>query len=307
MDKDHADSIAITKILDKLQIKADYTGKSKALYRCPISKEQKPRFWVYFKTNTWYDYTLSIGGDLRDFAFQYLKYTAEANTPADVTRWISNLNNERFCTLQPGNNSGEEISGTAQTVLSIKSAAPIGFIGLIRYLESLGIPVSTAQRFTKELKVFNRTTGRTFIALGVKNESDGYQLHNPLFNGFIHPGGITFFRGTNPKSRQIHVFKNIFDFLSVLAHLNRETWEHDTIILHESSNVVIAAPYIKNYSYKALYSWMDNDKAGRQAAMLLSELLKAEPALRHIKMNAMYAPHKNVSEWHRNNLPLKGI
>lgn len=56
---DHANTIAISKILDKLNIRPVKVGKSKALYKSPISKESEPSFWVY-EDNEWYDHGLSI-------------------------------------------------------------------------------------------------------------------------------------------------------------------------------------------------------------------------------------------------------
>lgn len=297
MDKSHADSIAISEILDKLQIQPEHIGNAKALYRSPISKEKQPSFWVYFKTNTWYDYAIPAGGDLQEFACRYLKFTGEAHTPADVMRWTVNMSGNRLPFADTDNNV-LSFSKSDAPVLIGKSAEHIRFMGLIRYLEGLGIPVSLACRYAKELKVFNRKTGKTFIAIGVLNENGGYNLYNPFFNGSIAPYGITFFRGASPRSRNIHVFKNIFDFLSVLTRLGYQAWEHDTIILHANSNAQLAAPYVRNYGYKAMYTWMDNDESGRKATAILHGFLLSQPGLVHLKMNRVYEDFHSVNAWH---------
>lgn len=297
MDKDHADSIAISKILDKLQIKPLRIGKSKALYRSMIAKEKLPSFWVYFKTNTWYDYGIPAGGDLNELAWRYLKSTGEAYTPVDVQRWIANMSSDRLSSEQidQGIFATSKVDGP---VLTVKSLEQIRFIGLIKYLEGLGIPVSLANRYAKELKVHNRKTGKTFIAIGVANEDGGYELRNPFFNGFIQPRGISFFRGMHPPSRGIHIFKDVFDFLSVLSQLDCQAWEHDTIVLHGHSNAAFAAPYIQHYGYKTMYSWMDNDAAGHRATSILHGFVKSQPGLVHLKMNRVYEEFTSVNAWH---------
>lgn len=191
MDKDHANSIAITKILDKLQIRPLHVGRTKALYRSPISKEKQPSFWLYFKTNTWYDYGIPSGGDLAELVWRYLKFTGEAYTPVDVQRWIANMAKDGPSSQQ----LDEKISAASKIdspILTIKSMEPLKFKGLIKYLEGLGISEPLASRYAKELKVHNRKTGKTFIAIGVPNEDGGYELHNPVFTGFIQPRGVTF-------------------------------------------------------------------------------------------------------------------
>lgn len=297
MDKDHAKTIAISRILDKLNIQPEYVGKSKALYRSPFSKEREHSFWVYFKENSWYDYAIPAGGNLEDFSQRYLKFTGEGHTPVDVSRWIANLADDRFSYPQVSNDvfSSDQ---TSNPVLQLKSVGQIRLTGLVRYLENLGIALPLAQRYAKELKLFNRNSGRTFIALGVRNESDGYELHNPFFNGCIQPRGITFFRGATSPSHGVHVFKNIFDFLSVLTCLDCDRWEHDTILLHASSNAQLAAPYVQNYGYKTMYSWMDNDFAGQKATSTLHSFVKNQPNLVHLKMNRVYEEFSSVNAWH---------
>ncbi|MCF0075208.1 hypothetical protein LZD49_32295 [Dyadobacter sp. CY261] len=297
MDKDHADSIAISEILDKLQIQPQHSGKAKALYHSPFSKEKQPSFWVYFKTNTWYDYAIPAGGDLHELAWRYLRFAGEAYTPVDVERWIVNMARGGLLTEQLDKSifPPNEVDGP---FLTAKSVEQIRFIGLIKYLEGLGIPLSLARRYATELKVFNHKTGKTFIAIGIENENGGHELRNPFFNGFVQQRGITFFRGKPPRSSGIHVFKDIFDFLSVLTQLDCQAWEHDTIILHANSNAALAAPYIQHYDYKTLYTWMDNDPAGQSTTNVLHGFVRSQPGLVHLKMNRVYEDFLSVNAWH---------
>ncbi|MCF0072459.1 hypothetical protein LZD49_18395 [Dyadobacter sp. CY261] len=296
MDKAHANTIAISKILDKLNVRPLKVGKSKALYKSPICKENGPSFWVY-KDNEWYDYSLSTGGRLTDLAQRYLKFSGENDTLIDALRWIENMASDAFAYPQISKDAYEPNKG--QPTLIIRNVGDIRFTALIRYLEERKIPLTLAQRFMREVKVFNKKTGKTFLALGVKNENGGYELKNQVFSGFIRPRTITFIRGIKPRPQSIHIVKDMFDYMSLLQELAFKVWEHDTIVLNAHSCAQLAEPYIKNYGYKTMYSWMDNDYHGHRATSILNSFTKNQPGLLHLKMNRFYTDHLSVNDWHR--------
>jgi hypothetical protein len=304
MDKDHANSIAISKIMDKLNIQPKHVGKTRASYSSPFAHQQPASFWVYFKNNEWYDYGVSDGGKLTEFAERYLKITGENHTQADVLRWIENLSDDPYSSSRLAGQSN--ISNNDEPVLVIRSIDRIRFIGLIRYLQGRGIPLPLAKKYMNEIKVYNNNTGKIFLALGIKNENDGFELHNPLFNGYIQPRTITFIRGSKPHPQGIHIFKDVFDYISVLNQLDYISWEHDTILLNAISCTQLAAPYVQNYSYKTMYSWMDNDLSGQRATGIINSFTKSQPDLVHLKMNKVYEGFRSVNDWHRhkNNLAL---
>ena len=296
MDKDHANTIAISKILDKLNIRPETIGKTKALYKSPFYTGAEPSFWVY-QDNKWYDYGVSVGGTLTDFVQRYLKSTGESYTLVDALRWIANMSDDTYSFPQVPYDAHEQDEKN-DPVLTIRSVDEIQFIALIRYLEGRGIPLLLAQRYMKQVKVFNKNTGKTFLALGVKNENGGYELRNPFFNGCIRPRTITFIRGTQPGSPRIHIFKDVFDYISILTELEQRVWEHDTILLNALSCVQLAAPYILNYGYKTMYTWMDNNPVGQRATSILNSFTRNQPNLVHLKMNQVYADYLSVNEWH---------
>jgi hypothetical protein len=302
MDKDHAKTIPISNILDKLNIKPKKINQSKGLYLSPIRKVTEPSFWVYFGNNRWYDYKLSKGGDPIDFAIQFLSQSNESHTIVDALRWLQNMADDKFSV--PNIPADAVDTYSEEPVLVLRSLHSISFKGLIVYLEKLGIPLSLAQTCMKETRVFNKNTGKTFFALGVKNENGGYELINPFFTGCIKPRTITFIRGTKPQPRGIHVFKNVIDYTSLLAELEYSSFEHDTILLNSLSCAQLAVPYIQNYPYQTMHTWLDNDLAGHQATNILSKFAVTQPSLTHLKMNKVYAQFKDISEWsiHKNGL-----
>jgi len=304
MDKEHAKSISISEILGKLNIEPKKVSKNKVLYSSPLRKEKTPSFYVYPKTNSWYDYGEGVGGDLIAFVQLYLKACREAHTFTDALRWIKNMAADSYSVLSLP--LDPDVNSVNDSQLILKSKKPIQHLGLVHYLEKRGIGLGLAQKHLKEIHVHNKETGKNFFALGFANEEGGYEIRNPFFKGSFKSKAITFIRGKKPKPDGIHLFEGFMDFLSAVSDLNGQAFEEDTIVLNSVSCIKQAFSYIHNYGYKAAYTWMDNDNAGRKADIILGEFFKTEGDIRHLKMNRMYAPHKDVNAWHmhKHNLTL---
>lgn len=304
MDKEHAKTIAIRGILDKLNIQPKLFSNNKALYLSPIRNEKTPCFWVYLDSNSWYDYGLSVGGDSIEFAHQYLKHYSEAHTMIDALRWLQNMSGGGLAipVLSDDFNPREELEPT----LILKVQRPLQHIGLVRYLGKRGISSEVGKKYLKEVRVLNKTTGENFLALGFKNENDGFEFINPFLKGYLKSKTITFIRGRMPKPNGIHIFEKFMDYLTVITLLNGKGLEGDAIILNSVSLLKHALPYINNYGYTTAYTWMDNSSAGQNATDALNSFFKSQDGIGHIKMNAVYAPHKDVNAWHmhKNNLVL---
>jgi hypothetical protein len=297
MDKDHAKTIPISEILDKLNRKAHRFNQTKALYHSPLHIDEPLSFWVYSRTNRWHDYKLGKGGDLLDLAQRYLKFTKEHHTPVDALRWVTNLSSHRL--MQPVY-APIDLAGEQELVqLLFKSRQPLTYIGLVHYLEKQFIPVSIAQSYLHEIKVHNLSTKRDFLALGFKNEQGGFELKNPFFEGAIGERAISFVRGPIAKPSVIHVFQNFLDFLSILGQLPDHRLKSDVLILHSLVLLPQASAYLQDYGYRTLYSWLDNDPLGEQATQTLGAFSRTQDSLRHVSMNNVYASHPNVRTWHR--------
>ena len=304
MNIDHAKAIPMPEILAKLDRHPRRISGDKALYLSPLRNEKTPSFWVYFKTNRWYDYGESAGGDLVDFVRLYLKASKEDWTIPDALRWIRNMATNDIIIPPLQFMDKHEITDPP---LVVKSAKQIEHLALIRYLTQRHIDLNLAKDHLQEVHLENKLSGKSFFALGFKNEEGGYELRNPFFKGSTKPKTISFVRGDNPPSQHIHVFEGFMDYLSAVSRIGKDYLDGDSIILNSIACLPKAYPYIRNYGYRVAYSWMDNDKAGANASRLLSEFLKTQHDLQHIRMNNLYAPHKDVNEWHvaSNPAPVK--
>jgi hypothetical protein len=93
----------------------------------------------------------------------------------------------------------------------------------------------------------------------------GYELSSPPnFKGCISPKGITTIRSSNDTCL---VFEGFWDFLSYLAIQKIEKSKHDIAILNSVANVQKVMDFLK--SHKDIYTYLDNDDAGRKATELI--------------------------------------
>lgn len=294
MNIDHANGIPLPEILARLDLHPRRLSGNKALYSSPLRKENTPSFWVYLNTNSWYDYGAGVGGDVVSFVCHYLKSTREDHNAADALRWIRNMSGQEILVPPVGFTQSNDVNPP----LSIRSVEAIRHIALIRYLEHRRISLNVAQAHVKEVVIDNNMTGKSFFALGFKNEEGGYELRNPFFKGSTSPKTITFIRGNTHPAERIHLFEGFMDYLSIVTRFGYPYLAGDSIILNSVSALPKAYPYIKDYSYRTAYSWLDNDKAGDNAVRLLSEFIRTQKDMRYVRMNKMYALNKDVNEWH---------
>jgi hypothetical protein len=156
-----------------------------------------------------------------------------------------------------------------------------------------------------QLKLYSKKSKKHSYALGMRNENEGYDVFTPFFAGFIKRQDILFIRGTIPKPDHIHIFKNIFDYMSAVIQYNKERpFKGDSIILTSLANLTKATPFIKGYGYKSIYTWMDNNRLGKEATKSIHDFCKTENDLIHKPKNNLYARYDSVNAWHMARLGL---
>ncbi|MEJ7659598.1 MAG: toprim domain-containing protein [Hymenobacter sp.] len=255
---------------------------------------------VHIGNNVWYDFGEGKGGDSLTLVCRYLETSGEASTIVGALRWLGNMTGSRA----PINVKSVAKHIETEKGWQIKSVKPIAHLALTRYLEQRGIPLSLAQQHLKQVYAKNLQTGRSILALGLRNEEGGYELRNPFLKSSISPKTITFIRGPVPKPDSIHVFEGMMDFLSAAADCPSQQLDGGAIVLNSVSNLQDTVPYIKGYGYQNLHSWMDNDPAGEKARQALYKLARNEPDLLHQPKNVLYAPHGDVNAWRMHRLGL---
>lgn len=266
-------------------------------YLAPWRAEKTASFYVNIPRNVWYDHGEGIGGDVVAFACMILEKASQSCRVTDALEWIEKTVGGAGHIALP---RSELICSPTSAVntLELKTIAPIRHIALVRYLESRRISLTAARRIYREAWLHNHVTGKNFFALALQNEDDGYELRNPFFKGSLSPKTITFIRGQEVKPDCIHLFEGAMDYLSLLTRQDGNPLNGDAIILNSLACLKHAHGYIKNYGYRVAHSWFDNDAAGVKSRELFDAFVKTEDELAHLPMNAVYAPYKDVNEWH---------
>jgi hypothetical protein len=293
MNIEQANGIALPEILKVIDCKHVKQVNEEIWYNSPFRDEKTASFHVNTVKNVWYDFGMAKGGDVVAFAKRYLESQNEDCTVVDALRWLRNMMIAPTLVLPP---KGHEVGEKTSKIL-VQAVSPIKHAGLIAYLEERGIRLETAQNYLREVLLLNHNTGKMFTALCLENEGEGYELRNQFFKGCTGPKSISFIRGTKLPAEEINLFEGFFDFLSVVQSEPDGKFEGDVIILNSLACLPQAVPYISNYHYKTVRTYLDNDDAGNSTTMTLKELAKVEGCA-FKPMNESYAPFKDVNECH---------
>jgi hypothetical protein len=247
-------------------------------YLSPFRNEKTASFKVTQNPNRWYDFAESKGGDIIDFGKIYFS--------CSTTEMLRKL--EGIPQTFP---RSEEIIDSASTPLEsplrILSAKKINSPSLIQYLLSRKISFEIAQKYLYQVRY--EVQGKTYFALGFKNDRGGYELRGRNFKGSNRPKTITFFKN---GASELAVFEGFFDFLSFTkVYCQGDHPALDFLILNSVSFFEKSLPVIKNYD--RIYLYLDNDPAGEKyTALALSQDDK-----KFIDRRQTYSAYKDLNAW----------
>lgn len=294
MNIEYINAIPLCKIFDKLKLKPSQENDLYPLYPSLFQREEKHTLEVDLATNTWFDsFTNKSGGPL-ELISDWLQYRKLPCATADVQHWF------RFNIGYP--NMQDRIYSPDQPAPEIKYAyqSPILNPVLINNLEEKGIPFDFARKRLRQLGVTNMQTGDDFAALGLKTENDGWWVYSPYINTFTDEKSISFFPGKKYKFQTVHVFKDIFDYLTARICFNEnEPFDDECIILNSYDCLEESARYLRGFGYRNLFSWLGNDPIGQQATKNYALLCSIEENMKHLPMNMLYPAAPDLNSWHQ--------
>jgi len=167
---------------------------------------------------------------------------------------------------------------------------------LIDYLLEFGVPASTSRKYLQQVKLYNREDRKHFLTVGMINEDEGYELRSSELSDYIDgERDVSFVRGLQLVPPHLHVFLDMMDFLLVVSRQPGEAFVGDAIVLHSLDLLNKVPPYVYQYDYDVLFSWMPNTHKGMSARIRLSAVCATEPRLRHRPQNPLYADCKTVN------------
>lgn len=280
MDIVQAKAIPLRRIFAVLKLDPTPTLNGLDLYPSPFNPEQQSMLVVNPATNTWVDPVANEEGDSVSLVCRYLESQDLRCGVMDALRWLRNMigHEHRRINLPPSIPDYTQ----ADSLYRIKEETYLFDPLLIGYLEDQrGLPFGFARTYFKQVTVLNTANGKSFIALGVKNEDGGFAIRNQLNKAHVGKRAITFIRGRKHKPANVHVFKDMFDYLSIVLLRNGRRFDGDSIILNSADCLQDMTGYIANYGYRYLHSWMSSDSAGAIITNLLHAFSIAE-GLSHI-------------------------
>ena len=225
------------------------------MYHSPYREDENASFKVDYQKNLWHDFGTNEGGSIIDLVMKiescsfYEAVSRLENTPAN--------NSFSF----HGNNFSNKLENKFEN--KIEYIIPITHPKLIAWIQERKIDLALANLYCREVHYQNQS-GR-FFSIGFGNDKGGYELSSPTgFKGCFPPKDIKTIRN---NSDACLVFEGFWDFLSYLTIQKVEKTKHDVVVLNSVANIEKAMSFLKRH--KSIYSYLDNDDAGRKATELI--------------------------------------
>jgi hypothetical protein len=253
-------------------------------YHSPLREEHTPSFKVNQKLNVWYDHGTGKGGNLVDLGILLHQ--------CSVKEFLEKLSNyPAFSFHQQPNlqqiQSSKTATITTENKLLIQKIQSLSHPALCRYLIDRGIDAGIAKTYCHQIHYTN--SGKSYYAIGFKNNAGGYELRAANFKSTIAPKDFTFLNTQNNTA--IAVFEGFADFLSLLsAKENILPRQSNYLILNSLSFFHRARALMEQH--EKVYLLLDNDAAGKNytnMAMSLSPIYE--------NLSSHYQNHKDLNEW----------
>ncbi|MEZ6104453.1 MAG: toprim domain-containing protein [Pirellulaceae bacterium] len=134
-----------------------------------------------------------------------------------------------------------------------------------------------------------RAKGKDYFALGLLNDSGGYELRNPFWKGSLGSKDITTIPG---DSRRVSVFEGLFDYLTALQ-LSGRALNDTVIVLNSVSLAERAIARIRELDAERINVYRDHDAAGER---LLESFAKALPTATIVDKSDAYPGYCDLNE-----------
>lgn len=311
MNTNQIKNIKITDYLYNTGIQPKQIKGADYWYISPYREERTPSFKVNNDLNVWFDYGTGQGGNIIDLIIKMYNLNS-------ITEVLNHFNNSNYHQKIIPQNIPQSYSDSvpfdqqresASTGITILKVLPLTNRVLLEYLIGRRIDLDIARKNCKE--VYYSVGDKRYFAIGFQNESGGYELRNKYFKGCTSKdiSLCQVNRNNQPDElKQSHsdnteaclVFEGFVDYLSYLTIKKTEKPVVDTVILNSVSNLSKAIDFIK--SHPKVYTYMDNDEAGRNATEFLNKICYIL-----INKSVKYAEYKDLNEYLCNTQPKQNI
>lgn len=252
-------------------------------YLSPLRSEHTPSFKVDYAQNLWYDHGTGEGGSIIDLVMRL-----ERCSFAEAMQSLGSEEIKPIATVAPA------LASPTVPALRILSDMPLQHPALLGYLKERGIDPAIAAEHCREVRY--AVGGKSYFAIGFRNDAGGWELRNVLFKGSSTPKNIT---TIDNHSGTIMVFEGFMDFLSYLTLKEKAHPTCDVAVLNSVVNLPKALPLLQRHA--VIHTFLDNDAAGRKAtAAIVRQCSRSQ-----IIEQAFYRDYKDVNEYLKSRQSVK--
>ena len=271
-----ARNVCIVATMAKLGHFPTRTTEKEAWFLSPFRPETQASFKVSKKLNRWYDHGEGVGGNGIDLVCRIGK--------CSVKEALQRIQQDQTSfSFRQRPIFRKEVANDHKIVIT--ETRPLTHVALKEYLKSRSIAITTAEKLVKE--VHYEFKGKRYFAIGLKNDSGGWELRNKYVKNSSTPKDSTHIK--NGKTKLI-ITEGMFDLLSLLDYNKNLELERDFLILNSTAFLQKAIETMQGYTSIELY--LDNDTNGKRTAKNL---------MAHAKnctdKSALYTDFKDINEW----------
>jgi hypothetical protein len=248
------------------------------MYHSPVREDHNASLRVNYNKNLWMDFGTGKGGTLIDLVMRLENCTA-GKAMQLLEQTIAGTASFSF-------HRGKDFIANkpSQQAISIHNVDVLNNPSLLSYLHERCVNIEIARLHCQE--VYYSVNGKSYFAVGFRNDSEGYELRNKYFKGCTSKDITSVKASTNINSCQL--FEGFMDYLSFLTIKNWEQSKTDVIVLNSLTNL----PKVKNTltAYRSIATFFDNDEAGKRA---VQQLKSCHPNVDD--QSEFYAKHKDLN------------
>jgi len=276
-----ARNICIVQALAKFGHFPKKESEKEAWFLSPIRQETQASFKVDKTLNRWYDHGIGKGGNSIDLVC--LIYDCSVKEALIVLQ----NNNYSFSFQQ------QPILESKKAGITINKIKSITHPALIKYLLSRKISLKIARLYCTE--IWYTVKDKTYFAVGLKNQTEGWELRNTYYKNSISPKDVTYIKNKDKlknKSNRLILTEGMFDLLSILTYDPQLRKENNTdfLVLNSTAFADKVIEHLNDYDTIELY--LDNDKTGKRISKMFLENSK-----NCTDKSGLYRNNKDINEW----------
>lgn len=240
-------------------------------YKSPFrSGESKASFVVNPQRNIWIDFGMgNQGGSIIDLVLHLHGYHS-------ITQALEHLGDFSTLPLQSQvSYSHQNLFDQTKNSIQISTVLPLKHHVLLKYLqEQRGISATIAQKYL-HCAFYENAGKKDLYAIAWKMDSGGYELRSALFKACSARKDISTIKMS--EAPYLYIFEGMLDFLSALEYKKQSAFAGTAIILNTTALVKKAIVLIQQKKWHHIFTFFDNDTAGKKASEKLIEACNEHP------------------------------